>query len=930
MPRKKLPDRQTIEDQMDEHFNNILLSKTNYSSNDLYERFPQQMRDGLANAKQCYFKMFDDFKQALDEIPYFNDVFSHNTGKGFLGGMDREHVEKLHLMDLKKQIMIGEVVSALLSGSFEQYERTNAPKSWKRDVLEMEVSSDDENEDGEESDEEGNTQQKTRKAKKKAKKSKKRRGGGAKKKTKQKQQDEPKSKAEEEEEEEEGSSSVKMNPTEQTELKLTLSKGLNPLGSDQSARPIRNRADRKVQVVKETDEGTLIKFRGKYITLAREYEFEEQLDYDYGRNKFHLDRLNKDMIKVCESVVDFLDVDMEAQRQGLFDNLTNMWNECQTSLVPSDEQTQKMETIAELVRNLGMAKEDHSSFRRGNKDCLELQRVRDERNRICMDHFLKSIWRLFVEDDADTDDGDRFSEEDVESAFLVNERDRVMLIPTCDCHGPCPCCCSGCYDYRHLNITHNAEESKRGFYEKPRHPNDNRSRLKHVLKKDKSATSTDEQGRPKIEELSDSEEEVEEDLKLAAKKRRVFYRFEDVDQEWFDECSHCCCQCDLQKIEMLQNKIKPEQPTPETFESFAIGFCEKLTSCDNLKYHKSIFKEAAFISSAGSDHMLRQKVLEICLPIFMEAIKKREMGTRMYLVHLVLKITMSMVVARKYCFRDPNFFQYLANMLTLVDPCKNRDPNQLRADTCHLLYVSLMGCGREYFIKVSRTKAFEHLIDILQLVPDNHSDAQSAEDAFGCLTLFTDEWDLFIHKFSKAPINKLIEEWRRYGLEYAGGLPNFIYTLENLKKRLYCIIHAYRMNKMTFRLDKTFNAEALQEHSLVGCSNPKCYKLNYTTLGEYKYKKCSKCHLAYYCTKACQLTHWKTHKKYCVKPIWETEKEKQCDVNSNDIPSIVQPPKPPKTTRNFNPSNESKLKCGITADMVSKLASSQGRMTQRL
>ena len=114
---------------------------------------------------------------------------------------------------------------------------------------------------------------------------------------------------------------------------------MNPLGTDQSARPIRNPADRKVQKIKDTDEGTLIKFRGEYITLPKEYESEEQLKYEYGRNKFHLDRLSKDMIAVCESVVDFLDVDMEAQRQGLFDNLTNMWSECQTSLVPSDEQS---------------------------------------------------------------------------------------------------------------------------------------------------------------------------------------------------------------------------------------------------------------------------------------------------------------------------------------------------------------------------------------------------------------------------------------------------------------------------------------------------------------------------------------------------------------------------------------------------------------
>ena len=115
-PNKKMSERKTILDQMDDHFSSVLFAKTQHASGDLYERFPKQMRDGLAHAKQCYFTMFDHFSEALTEIPYFDDVFGHNTKKGFLDGMDKEHNDKLMKMEPRKQIMVAEVISAILSG----------------------------------------------------------------------------------------------------------------------------------------------------------------------------------------------------------------------------------------------------------------------------------------------------------------------------------------------------------------------------------------------------------------------------------------------------------------------------------------------------------------------------------------------------------------------------------------------------------------------------------------------------------------------------------------------------------------------------------------------------------------------------------------------------------------------------------------------
>ena len=572
------------------------------------------------------------------------------------------------------------------------------------------------------------------------------------------------------------------------------------------------------------------------------------------------------------AVLDFLSVDPEEARNTLYTNMSDMFGKLAEPITPLPGSQEKMNNIVQIITELTEPKNDYSVYMRARKTCPEVVRVARARESRVMDENMMDVWRLFEPDDVSGDAEEHWK---VELGGLCEDEQEDSyneLIPNCECHGPCPCCCSGCYTYHHLDKGLDLEFLLgQDLHEKESHPADVRPRFKGILKKSRGVMpSTDDQGRPKIEMIDDDDDLiVNGDAQRSSERKQNLPVLNLLENEngWKELCSHCCCQCNMKHYTDIV------EPDKTDYEAFAIKFLEQLliNTPDSLRY---CFKAGETIASSGSDLLLKQKVLEIGLPTFLRLMKEMRVNTQLYIVHFVFKLTVSMVVNRKYCFRDPEFFEVIARMLMVIDPCKNRDPNQLRIDSSHILYCALMGCGREYFVRVSRTRAFEYLIDQLQLVPQNDRDAQSAEDAFGCLMLFTDEWDLFIRKFQRTPMNKLIDKWRRYALEYADFLPRFIWQLETLKKRLMCCYQAHRVGRTDFRLDKTFDPDKLQEHSIIYCSNPACYKMNITSYGEGRYKKCSRCQIAFYCTKDCQLAHWKTHKKHCTKPSFGDEEEK--------------------------------------------------------
>ena len=901
MPKKSKAD---IEDEL----GNAL--ESSITTSEFLDQFPMIMKERLGDTKQAYYDLFDRFTEAMDAIPYFDEVFGYHQENGlYTRLLSKENTQQMECLDPLKRALAGKLIVKILSSTLDQYQKMKVPRSVRRQWAWYESSSDeddDEEDDDYDDNETSITSNNERKRVKRKTRSKKKGGGGKRrggkggKKLRDRCEDifaKPKAKnpfteggnietapplgkpfttktslpAESPTTTTENGTPTKLSTTttttstptevEETSTTTTVKKKTDTIRWRPKLDQLNFLEDTKrpkFEKVSENDKEMVVKFKSQIYVIPK-IATKEQLEYNHGDNAFHLDRLLKAMQRVVNAVIYLLHVDPEDARNAMYTNMSNMFGKLAAPLSPTDTSTKKMHNIVELITTLAEPKNDYSVYKRATKDCPELKRVARARVSRILDKNVVDIWRLFQEDDEEhwkVPLGGVHSDDD------EAEDDYDELFPKCDCHGPCPCCCSGCYNYHHLGKEMDTELLfGEDLHEKESHPADVRPRLQGVLKKSKGMImpATDDHGRPKIEQLEDEDEKMEK-----YRWNKPVIDLLENENGWKDVCSHCCCQCDMKHFDDIA------MPDKKDYEGFAIKFIEELTrnTPSSLRF---CFKASEVFARSDSDLLLKQKVIEVGLPTLLSLLKTMRVNTQMYIVHLVFKLTMSMIVTRKYCFRDPNFFTIIARLLTVIDPCKNRDPNQLRIDSSHILYVSLMGCGREYFVQVSRTKAFEYLIDQLQLVPQNDKDAQSAEDAFGCLMLFTDEWDLFVKKFQKTPMNKLIDKWRRYALEYADFLPNFIWSLEMLKKRLLCVYEAHRLGKTSFRLDKTFNPERLQEHCLIGCSNPACYKINFTNFGENRYKKCSRCQLAYYCTKECQLTHWKKHKKYCVKAVWESE-----------------------------------------------------------
>jgi hypothetical protein len=48
------------------------------------------------------------------------------------------------------------------------------------------------------------------------------------------------------------------------------------------------------------------------------------------------------------------------------------------------------------------------------------------------------------------------------------------------------------------------------------------------------------------------------------------------------------------------------------------------------------------------------------------------------------------------------------------------------------------------------------------------------------------------------------------------------------------------------------------------CSNPGCRAIRRAEDGQAKYKVCGRCSRESYCSKSCQVQHWRVHKKTCM------------------------------------------------------------------
>lgn len=318
-------------------------------------------------------------------------------------------------------------------------------------------------------------------------------------------------------------------------------------------------------------------------------------------------------------------------------------------------------------------------------------------------------------------------------------------------------------------------------------------------------------------------------------------------------------------------------PPTSDQELFAKTFIDLIKSSD-LENARKIFEMASIVAREYGGNLLKQKVIEIGIYDLLKILKQGVLSHELYMTELIFKVTMAMPCARKYCWRDPEYFPTLAKLLTVLDPNPQLDKFQIRGDAVHILYTSILAAPRDVFEKVANTDAIEHLFTILRDGPGNNRDAQTGEDVIMCITLFTEHWDLFHESMRKNHVMKLVQNWRKYALQYASYCPNFPLNLEQLVLRLRVLLKSKAIKKIDpeFRLSAPsiveHSRDFIKSHNQTACSNSSCYNLSIAESG-IRYKKCSKCHIAYYCSKECQLTHWKVHKAWCKRPTWDRKKE---------------------------------------------------------
>jgi len=107
---------------------------------------------------------------------------------------------------------------------------------------------------------------------------------------------------------------------------------------------------------------------------------------------------------------------------------------------------------------------------------------------------------------------------------------------------------------------------------------------------------------------------------------------------------------------------------------------------------------------------------------------------------------------------------------------------------------------------------------------------------------------------------------------------------------------------------------------VIVCANPSCQKK--WVQGQPSFKSCSQCGQVKYCSKDCQKTHWKQHKRACKKKaqqIQQQQNQSQLSIRSSQISqsshdkSVTSPKlnqNQNKKQQNSNPNNSPQLKQG--------------------
>lgn len=243
--------------------------------------------------------------------------------------------------------------------------------------------------------------------------------------------------------------------------------------------------------------------------------------------------------------------------------------------------------------------------------------------------------------------------------------------------------------------------------------------------------------------------------------------------------------------------------------------------------------------------VLHQKISEYCLKDITSSISQEPCDSAItFLMWSILNVISSSTLVRKQLWKEQNLLQLLYNSLELSIKKSNK---KLQKATTSLLSTILIGASNTYFDTVAELKFIQLLLVIIR------SDCfveETFKHTICCFSLLCDGTDTCKQQLIDL---KVADTMLKMGETHA----LIDEDLCNLAALTYDDLLALKMSHSIGR--KKFLKTKVSDE--VFCSNPVCL----TPQQDVKFKKCSRCKMTFYCSKECQVEHWKRggHHKIC-------------------------------------------------------------------
>ena len=243
-----------------------------------------------------------------------------------------------------------------------------------------------------------------------------------------------------------------------------------------------------------------------------------------------------------------------------------------------------------------------------------------------------------------------------------------------------------------------------------------------------------------------------------------------------------------------------------------------------------------------------QKITEYCFQDIIKCLSREDIDPVMdYLMWSLLSALSSLQVARKLLRKEATILPALHTSLESGIKKKNKKIQKVLSS---LLSTVLIGANQVYLDMFAE-------LGFIKLLKDIITGPEFYEDIFKsvicCFSLLCDGSLLCKEQLNEC---KIAEAMLQMGQTH----PLLDEDMLNLAAMTYDDLKALKMNYSIGR-NKFLKSHVNDQ---VVCSNPKCLKPQ----GDVKFKKCARCKVTVYCSKGCQVVHWKQegHHNQCREP----------------------------------------------------------------